>query len=118
MSDETIKNYETDDVGASQSLVTLECFIGDMEGAELADDSTVDASDAVTAINGLIFSLERRDAEIARMRSALEKIERWFGEFPDTGAKWPDGSPVSYGAQCGSNGERDFMRGVAREALS
>ena len=55
---------------------------------------------------------------------ALEKIERWFGEFPETGRNWPneDGSdsdrPMSYGAVNGSNGERDFMRHVARKALA
>jgi Lar family restriction alleviation protein len=54
----------------------------------------------------------------ARLREALEKIERWFGEFPDTGQQWPDGTPVSYGAAFGSNGERDYMRGIARAALS
>lgn len=52
------------------------------------------------------------------MRKALEKIERWFGEFPPTGKTWDDGSPMSYGVCYGSNGERDFMRGIAREALS
>jgi hypothetical protein len=48
---------------------------------------------------------------------ALEIIERWFGEFPQIVEKWPDGSPMSYVAYFGSNGERDFMRGVARAAL-
>lgn len=57
---------------------------------------------------------------IHRQKEALEKIERWVGEFPDTGRTWPadqGGGPVSYGAQYGSNGERDYMRGVARAAL-
>ena len=49
---------------------------------------------------------------------ALSKIEKWFGEFPPTGKIWPDGEPVSYATEYGSNGERDFMRGVAREALA
>ena len=71
---ETIKVYHGNDVGASQCLVTLEGFIGDMDNAELADDSTVDTSDAVTAINGLIWSLEQRDTEIERLRAALTKI--------------------------------------------
>lgn len=63
-------------------------------------------------------------AEVERLRAALEKIERWFGEFPETGKFWEndDGSqsdrPMSYGACYGSNGERDFMRLVARAALS
>jgi len=57
-------------------------------------------------------------AENARYRAALERIERWFGEFPKTGRVClKSGDPVSYGAAFGSNGERDYMRGVAREAL-
>jgi len=56
--------------------------------------------------------------DFERMRAALEKIERWFGEFPATGRTWDDGSPMSYGAAYGSNGERDYMRGVARAALA
>lgn len=59
-----------------------------------------------------------RDAEIARLREALTRVERWFGEFPETGRTWNDGSPMSYAACFGSNGERDFMRDIARQALS
>jgi hypothetical protein len=45
-------------------------------------------------------------------------------EFPETGLFWSndDGSesdrPMSYGAAWGSNGERDYMRSVARQTLS
>lgn len=56
----------------------------------------------------------------AKLVEALKRIEKWFGEFPDTGRFWDEPQntqPVSYGAQWGSNGERDFMRGVARDAL-
>lgn len=53
-----------------------------------------------------------------RYRAALARIERWHGEFPVTGQSWPSGNPVSYGAAFGSNGERDYMRDIAREALS
>lgn len=59
--------------------------------------------------------------EIEALRAALEKIERWFDEFPETGKMWPakqGGGKVSYGSAYGSNGERDFMRGVARDALA
>jgi hypothetical protein len=51
------------------------------------------------------------------MHEALKRIERWFGEFPDTGRTWDDGAPMSYAACWGSNGERDFMRDIARSAL-
>jgi hypothetical protein len=57
--------------------------------------------------------------KVDRMQAALERIERWFGEFPETGQFWDDDKrrPMSYGACYGSNGERDFMRQIAREAL-
>lgn len=52
-----------------------------------------------------------------KLAEALEQIERWDG-FPSTGKTWEgSGEPVSYGAAFGSNGERDFMRKVARKAL-
>ena len=60
--------------------------------------------------------VERAKAE--KLAEALARIERWVGEFPDTGEYWDDGSPVSYGAAYGSNGQRDFMRGLARAALA
>jgi hypothetical protein len=58
--------------------------------------------------------------EIERLRAALTRIEKWFGEFPETGKFWEDDAtrPMSYGACYGSNGERDFMRQIARDALS
>lgn len=63
------------------------------------------------------------EGERDRLRKALERIERWFGEFPPSGRKerLPNGveldNELSYGAAFGSNGERDYMRGVARSAL-
>lgn len=57
----------------------------------------------------------------AQMLEALKRIERWFGEFPETGDFWdaPENTrPMSYGAAYGSNGERDYMRGVARAAIT
>lgn len=84
MTTETIKDYVTSDIGASQSLVTLEGFIGDVENAETVDDGTFDCSDAVTAINGLIFSLEQRDAEIERLREiGLGLARAYEGYLPD-----------------------------------
>ncbi len=69
-------------------------------------------------------ALDLKDAEIARLRSesermrrALERVAKWHGEFPPTGKTWPTGEPMSYGAANGSNGERDYMRALAREAL-
>jgi hypothetical protein len=45
----------------------------------------------------------------------LERIAKWHGEFPE--APPFQGKPQSYGAAYGSNGERDYMRGLAAEAL-
>ena len=57
--------------------------------------------------------------EIGRLRAALARIEKWTGEFPPTGEFWSVSKlPISYGAQWGSNGERDYMRSVARDALA
>jgi hypothetical protein len=67
---------------------------------------------------GILARLTAAEAERDRLRKALERIERWFGEFPDTGERWNDGTPMSYAAAYGSNGERDYMRGIARAALS
>lgn len=54
---------------------------------------------------------------VQRLRAALERIAKWEGEFPSTGRTWDDGSPMSYAACFGSNGERDFIRQIARVAL-
>ena len=58
-------------------------------------------------------------SEIMELRRALSVIERWHGEFPSTGKFWDQEKyrPMSYGACYGSNGERDYMRNIARKAL-
>lgn len=55
-----------------------------------------------------------------KLENALKRIEKWDGEFPDTGKFWDDDKtrPTSYATENGSDGERDYMRSVAREALS
>lgn len=53
----------------------------------------------------------------AALREALEKIVAW-GPFPATGRRWENGIEMSYGAAFGSNGERDYMRQIARAALA
>ncbi len=57
--------------------------------------------------------------ELSRMREALERIARWHGEFPETGKFWDEEKtrPMSYATAYGSNGERDFMRQLALDAL-
>jgi len=59
-------------------------------------------------------------ARIEVLEGALRRIETWHGEFPPTGRYWDkeQREPMSYGAAFGSNGERDFIREIARKALS
>ena len=58
-------------------------------------------------------------SEIMELRRALSVIERWHGEFPSTGKFWDDDEkrPMSYVFCYGSNGERDYMRDIARKTL-
>lgn len=79
---ETIKTYQGPSIGVSQCLVTLEGFIGDVDGKTIAtpaeddkfaDEGTVDAADAVTAINALIWEMERRETRINQLGSAMQK---------------------------------------------
>lgn len=96
---------------------------------EEADDFSPACFDDLARAH-LVKKLEAREAELSRLREcvrkdgeALVKIELWHGEFPETGRFWPneDGSisdrPMSYGSVWGSNGERDFMRSIARARL-
>ena len=52
-----IKNYVGSNPEIKNAIVELECFICDMENAELTDGSTVDCEDAVRAMNVIIDAL-------------------------------------------------------------
>lgn len=52
------------------------------------------------------------------LRDALNRITKWNTELPPSGRYWEDGSPMSYGAAFGSNGERDYFRKLAITALN
>lgn len=58
---------------------------------------------------------KKAQREVERMTAALTTIAKWFGEFPSV--KQSDGSETTWGVEYGSNGERDFMRNIARAAL-
>jgi hypothetical protein len=76
---------------------------------------------AMAERDSLTARVAELEAERDRLRAALERIERWFGEFPATGQFWDEPAntqPMSYAAAFGSNGERDFMRRIASAALS
>lgn len=47
--------------------------------------------------------------------AVLEKISNW--RLPETDIKWADGTPMSFGAAYGSNGERDYIKSLAASAL-
>jgi len=51
-----------------------------------------------------------------RLEEALRIIEAW--SLPATGSFWKDGTPMSYGGAFGSNGEREYMRQIARVAIA
>lgn len=57
-------------------------------------------------------------AKARKLADALKIIQNW--QLPATGKFWDkeETQPMSYGACYGSNGERDFMRNVANEALA
>ena len=77
---EIIKTYQGPDVSVSQCLVTLEGFIGDTNEQELDDGTVLDASDAVAAINGLIWSMEGCEAENERLRACQDSYEAMWKE--------------------------------------
>ena len=84
---------------------------------------SVDANTSIISdkLASLTTELAASRAREAKLREALEKIERWHGEFPSA-PDYKDGQGrmhrQSYGAANGSNGERDYMRQLARAALS
>jgi hypothetical protein len=49
------------------------------------------------------------------LRESLEIIAQW--RLPESGKFWPSGEPMSYTSAYGSNGARDYIRSVARNAL-
>jgi len=65
--------------------------------------------------NEMKYHAETLELENVRLREALTRIEKWIGEFPEVEMR--DGKMGSYGYAYGSNGERDYMRAVARKAL-
>lgn len=69
-------------------------------------------------IAGMLPCVPPVESGVEGLVEALEQIQRWDG-FPSTGKFWEgSGAPVSYSACYGSNGERDFMRNVAANALA
>jgi hypothetical protein len=98
-----------------------ECSVAPQADADLVAGETLD--DAVAKWNTRTptpaTTATVKDEALRKAVFALERIERWHGEFPETGRTWPTtGNPITFGMAYGSNGERDYMRGIAREALA
>ena len=53
--------------------------------------------------------------DLIRYQTALQKIADW--EMPPTNKFWPDGKEIRYSYLYGSQGERDYIRSVALDAL-
>lgn len=60
-------------------------------------------------------ALIKANNRVIQCQAALLKIARWHGEFPPAFGR--DGKPSSYGLEYGSNGERDYMRQIALNAV-
>lgn len=64
--------------------------------------------------------VKKLEEDNSRLRNALQRIVSW-DSFPDTGRFYdePENTrPMSYAACYGSNGERDYMRQLAEDALN
>lgn len=66
--------------------------------------------DDITTLRAELAALRE---ERTALRAALTYIARW--ELPTVIGR--DGQPSTYGAEYGSNGERDYMRSIAQAAL-
>ena len=73
--------------------------------------------DAESAILSSSAQRDRAIDAVEKLRDALLTIVAW-GPFPKTGDTWSNGAEMSCGSKYGSNGERDYMRNLARETLA
>jgi hypothetical protein len=85
-------------------------------------DTSIEVEDGIARDITAAFTQREADlrAQLDHAQIVLRRIKKWHGEFPVSGHIWPDGNntPMSYSAAFGSNGERDFMRQLAAEALN
>ncbi len=103
--------------GADARVVAADDDGGSYDVFDAPSVATVDfAAHADTHYAALATGALALAARNRRLVEALLAIERW-GPFPPSGRKWEDGKPMSYGTAFGSNGERDYMREIARVAL-
>ena len=76
-------------------------------------------NDGIKVVTETIAELKTAQTKILKAEQALQKISNWHGEFPETRQFWDkeETRPMDYGSCYGSNGERDYMRKIAKEAL-
>lgn len=103
----------------------MDDFVKALNGAKGDLDAWLECNNEAECRVAIFAAIEDSVAEerkrIACAVHALERISRWVGEFPETGRFWDEpknAQPMSYSACYGSNGERDYMRKVALDALA
>lgn len=88
---------------------------------QIEQESKVYGKESLWYIEGAVKYaklLTAAQERIKQLEDALTIVQKW--QLPSTGQFWDDDKtrPMSYGVCYGSNGERDFMRKVANEALT
>ena len=83
------------------------------EVRRMQERASAEAEEAYYMLEDAQATIAAKDAEIARLREALQKIYHW--ELPD--ATDANGQPSSYEYEYGSNGVKRHIRKIAREAL-
>lgn len=75
---------------------------------------TVDNSPLTKVLEIII---QDKEVKIKKLTEALEKIANW--ELPATGQFWDDEKtrPMGYESAYGSNGAREYIKSIAKEAL-
>ena len=91
------------------SQATVDTLRAQLEAAEQV------IAEAAATCGQALARAEAAEGECARLLTALGTVADW--DLPETGETWPSGGPVSFEAQYGSNGARDYMRAVARKAI-
>ena len=122
-------SLENQAMGEQEYAMSSEIF-GLKDRLTVTEASLAEATARANTAEELLDKLTKQANEVFRIavgwekratkaEVALRRIEKWFGEFPETGEFWDQEKqrPKSYATCYGSNGERDFMRGIAREAL-
>lgn len=108
-SEQLQKQIEQEAIDGTKVRAESEGDIGWNQGYELGYEAA-----------GEKYAMQWQEAQqlVERYEKALKFILKW--EFPPTGQFWDIDKlqPMSYAACYGSNGERDFMRNVANEALT